>query len=152
VGIFLLLPVLGWGAVRFAMAMHDRCARLGDLFSGFSNYGAALGSMLVLTLVMFGVGIPADVLANVGASTKNEIYTLASFVLNLAIGWLVTPRWMFAPFLIVEDGLNAMDALHRSWELTRPQRWRMVGLLITMSVVLAAGLVCVIVGLIPATV
>src|SRR5262249_9167821 len=43
IGIVFVVPVLFWGGYAFFLAMHDGKARVGDLFSGFSRYGQALG-------------------------------------------------------------------------------------------------------------
>src|SRR5882672_3480827 len=46
VGLFLVLPVLAWGGTRFTLNVIDGGGEVGDLFSGFSDYGRVLGTML----------------------------------------------------------------------------------------------------------
>ena len=42
IGLFVLVPVLAWGAVHALLRMHDGGGRFADLFSGFECYGSAL--------------------------------------------------------------------------------------------------------------
>jgi uncharacterized membrane protein len=42
IGLFVLVPVLAWGAVHALLRMHDGGGRFADLFSGFERYGSAL--------------------------------------------------------------------------------------------------------------
>ena len=51
IGIFLGVPIVFYGMTKFLLNAHDGRAEFGDLFSGFSNYGAILGRMLVFGIL-----------------------------------------------------------------------------------------------------
>src|SRR5438067_8082209 len=52
IGILAVLPVLGWGFTKLFLNAYDEKAEFGDLFAGFSRYGEALVSMIVLGLCL----------------------------------------------------------------------------------------------------
>jgi hypothetical protein len=152
IGIFLLLPVLFWGVIRFFLAMRDGDASFGDIFSGFSSYGMALGSMLLFILVSFVLGLPAQILMQVGAYTESGLMQFAGFVVNMAVSFLVSPRLAFAPFLTVDSGMGMTDALRHSWQVTERVKWKLIGLIVVSMLVCLAGFLCLIIGLFPASV
>lgn len=80
------------------------------------------------------------------------------FILLIVPGIILAIGWSFAPYLVIEQGAGPVDALKRSWELTKGNRWTLfllglafiginilgfcallVGLLVTLPVTTFAG-------------
>ncbi len=152
IGIFLVVPVLAWGMFLFFLKMRDGGAQFGDAFSGFSRYGAALGPILVFSFVSILIGLPGQILTQVGSIQQRWMLYAVGLVLSLVVAFLVNPRLSFAPFLIVERGLGGVEALRSSWGLTDRVKWKLIGLVLLSGVVVTAGLLAFIVGVIPASV
>jgi hypothetical protein len=152
IGIFLLVPVLIWGGVRFFLAMHDREAEFSDLFAGFSRYGEALVSMLVFALAMFLLQLVAQALSAIGSALDSGVLIGVGYLAGIAFSAAVISRFEFAAFLIVDRRMPASEALGRAWSLTQPLVWKVVGLVLLSYAVILGGLLAFIVGVIPATV
>lgn len=155
IGFFVIVPVLLWGGVRFALNAHDGEASIGDGFSGFSRYGEILGSMLVYIILAFLLGLPGSALSyiNMVLGFVGEPSTLLAIVSPLvSLGWTfgVTARLIYAPFFIVDQDMGAVDALRASWETTRPQILNNILLMLLCIPVLLGGMLLLCVGLIPA--
>jgi hypothetical protein len=151
-GLFLVVPVLAWGSYLFALNMLDRRAAFGDLFAGFSRYGDSLVAMLLFGLASFVLGLPGSVLQWAGIAAGSQ--TMISVGQLLAFVWFfaVTIRFIFAPFYIVDQGLPVLDALKASWTASSGQWLSLVGLMFLMFAVMIAGLIALVIGVIPASV
>jgi hypothetical protein len=154
IGIVLALPVLYWGGFYFTLRMHDGGAALKDLFAGFSRFGAALLGMLAFILLTIVLGLPANVLVQAGmnASPPNFGLVALGYLVSFAIAALVTLRLLFAPFLMVDRGLRFGPALSEAWQRTRALKLKIVLLSLTVGAVTLAGVLALIVGVIPALV
>lgn len=152
VGILFALPVLAWGLARFGLNMYDGGARLADVFSGFSRYGRALTAMLGCLAGIMVVSLAAQSVQIVGQLLELGPVYVAGVVLNLAVSVLVLPRLTFAYLLVADQEMGGFDALRRSWEVTRSCKWQVVGLYVVSGLVVLAGALVLIVGVIPASV
>lgn len=150
VGIFLALPVITWGSVYLGLRMHDGGAELGDLFKGFSNYGPALTGMLGCIAVLLLVGLAGQSLQLAGDLTDNNTLRLVGLPVNLAVSFLVSPRLTFAYLFVVDQGLPPMEALRRAWEATSAVKWKIVLMILLQGLIMLAGLLLFVVGLLPA--
>jgi hypothetical protein len=150
IGVFLVVPVLSWGATRFALRMHDGGAKFGDLFSGFSIYTTALVGILVCLLVLLLVGIAGQSVQLAGDFTDNSALSLIGVPINLAVSFLVSPRLTFSYFYVVDRGLPPVEALRRAWEDTGPVMWKLAVMVLLGFVILAAGTLLLLVGILPA--
>ncbi len=154
-GIFLALPVLYWGAYVFFLRMHDGdTAKIGDLFSGFSHYGRALGGMLGFFLVSIVASIPGTVLSQVGASSTppDLTWVVLGNAVAIFISLFVTSRLNFAPFLMIDRGLGVFEAISESWARTAQLKVKVALLTLFMFVVVFLGALVFLVGMIPAMV
>ncbi len=152
VGFFLLLPVLGWGAIRFALRMHDGGAELRDLFAGFSLFGTALVGILVVGVAFVLLGALGQSIQWTADLTGESWLYVIGVPVSLAASLLIGPRLGFAYFYVVDRGLGPVEALQRSWQMTSPLKWKVVALLLLNYVVLLAGLLALLIGLIPASI
>jgi len=149
IGIVLVLPVLTWGATYFALRMHDGRAEFADLFAGFSRYGDALVGMLVLFVLMFLIGLLGSSLQVLGAGIGSKGLENFGTLVSWAFALFVTSRLGFSYFLVVE-GMSPVEALSRSWSVTSISKWKVAGLVLLSIVIEVAGVLALVVGVIPA--
>jgi hypothetical protein len=149
IGIVLVLPVLTWGVTYFGLRMHDGRAEFGDLFAGFSQYGSALTGMLGCIVLIMLVGIVGQSVQLVGDFSGNETLSIVGGFITVAFAIFVTPRLTFAYFFVVE-GVPPAESLSRAWEVTGPTKWKIVALVFIGIAVMVAGMLALVVGLIPA--
>jgi hypothetical protein len=152
IGIVLLLPVLGWGAILFLLRMHDGGAELGDLFAGFSCYGTALAGILVVGLAFTLLSGSVQVI-QIAAERTGEPWLYFLWVLvYLGVFFLVVPRLAFAYFYVVDRDMGPVEALQRAWRVSSPLKWKLAALLLLNYVVIIAGLLALVIGAIPASI
>ena len=152
IGIFLVWPVLGWGTVRFYLNMTDQKATFNDLFAGFSNYGTALVGTLVLAISLQILGLIGQSVQYMGQFAGNNELMFAGLVINLFWVFGVMLRLYFGILYLVDQELGPIEALQASWEATRGQGFKLIGLALASAAVVVAGLIALLVGVIPASV
>lgn len=150
VGGFLVLPVLIWGGFRFALNVIDGSAEAGDLFSGFSDYARVLGAMLVLSILMGLLYLVGQSLAIVGQVAGSAMLTFIGTLANLAWSLGVMPRLAFVWYYVVDQNLDAVEALRTSWRVTSDQKLTCLLLGIVSGIIPVIGVLFLIVGVIPA--
>jgi uncharacterized membrane protein len=155
IGIFVVVPVLFWGAIRFTLNANDGQATVGDVFSGFSRYGEALGGMIVYFILSIVVGLPGSALSylNMALGFMGEPSTLLAILAPVAsLVWMfaVTVRLFYAPFFMLDQEMGAVEAMKASWEATRPQILNNILLLLLFIPVCLGGMLLLFVGIIPA--
>jgi uncharacterized membrane protein len=84
-------------------------------------------------------------------------YIVASIIASIAIGigfmLLIVPgvllaiRLGFFPYIIVDEGAGPVEALQRSWELTRGSFWHLLGLGFVFGLLNVLGAVALLIGL-----
>lgn len=150
IGIFLVIPVLGFGATLFGLRMHDGNASFSDLFAGFRNYGAALAPMLAVMLVLVLVSLAGQSVQMAGDFMGNRTVVVVGFLVNIGVSFMVGTPLNFAYFYVVDQGCTAGEALSLAWSSTRKAKWKIIGLIFLGAVVSIAGLLALVVGIIPA--
>ena len=146
----LVVPPLAWGMTFFYLNVVDRRESFGDLFAGFSFYGTALIAMLgwyVCTFLISFIGSTVDML---GSAVGSGLLIALGSLFSLAWALFVTARLYFAPFFIVDHGMGPVAALRASWEITSEQRLRTAGLTLLTAAIMLAGVIALLIGLIPA--
>jgi len=69
------------------------------------------------------------------------------FILLIVPGIILAIGWSFAPYLVIEQGAGPVDALKRSWELTKGNRWTLFLLGLALIGINILGFCAVFVGL-----
>ncbi len=146
-GIFLVIPVLGWGLTRFMLNGVDDKPEFGDLFSGFSVYGQALVSMLAYGICYTALVLPPMAVYGVGIAAKSPAI--------MGVGMLVLMVWMygfmvrfyFAPFFMVDQGMGAVDAMKAAWNATKDQKLNVFLLALLSGIVVLIGELALLIGL-----
>ena len=124
---FLFKPVINYGErYLFLKAMRDEEADLKLLFEGFrSKYlKIVLANLIVVALAVIG------------------------FVMLIIPGIIVLVRLAFVPFLVMDKDLEPMQAVEKSWQLTRGHGWKIFWMAILSFFILIAGLLVFFVGII----
>ncbi|MCP5055904.1 MAG: hypothetical protein GY937_04170 [bacterium] len=149
IGIFLVWPVLFYGVGAFLLAVHDGRANFDDLWAGFRNYGTTLGSGLLFFFLMALLSYVGQIPVFLGMLTESTGLTVAGQLVNL-IWAFVLVRFYFAFFIWVEQSAAPTEAIRRSWTMTGPVKWKLIGLLFVMGAIYMVPLVPIIALFIPA--
>lgn len=136
---FFVFPVLYWGMLKILLRSLDQIPSLDDLFSGFQDFVTVWPQMILYLILAFLIAIPGSI-AGEAANLTLSAMGGDSGALGVAGGFLsmvisgawtlgIVVRFFAAPYLVVDEGLSATDALLRSWNLTGGSNWPMVILL-----------------------
>jgi hypothetical protein len=124
---FLFLPVIKYGEkYLFLNAMRDEEIDLRYLFEGFKTkyLKIVLANLIVVALTVIG------------------------FVLLIVPGIIVLCRLVFVPLLVMDKDLEPMQAVERSWQMTRGHGWKVFGMGILSFFILIGGVIVFFVGII----
>jgi len=98
-----------------------------DMFESFQNYlNAVLANLLVGVIV--GIG----------------------FVLVIIPGIIFACKLVFVPYLVVDRKMQVIEAIKESWRMTNGHAWTVFGMGLLAIPIAIAGLICLVVGIIPA--
>jgi len=147
IGYFVLVPVLGWGMTKFLLNMHDGRPEVGDLFSGFSNYGKVLGRMLLAVLIVGAAGIASESLVFIGQYLKSTPIQALGWVVYCAAFALVLGRLYFAFFFIVDQDMPTIQAFSAAWQATQGKGLKIFLLLIVAGLIGGLGVLALCVGM-----
>ena len=127
-GVFVSGP-LSFGASYFYLkAMRGDEFELQDIFTAFrENYlQVVLASFLYTAIIVIG------------------------FFLLIIPGFIMAIRLSFVPYLVMDEGLEPIDAIKASWEMTRDFSGKILLFGFMAFVVAICGLVMLVIGVIPA--
>ncbi len=124
----LLLPAFEYGAdLMFIQAVRNQELDFKDLLAGFRNYlNVVLAHLLVTALV--GIALIALILP----------------------GIFVACRLVFVSYLVIDKGMEPIEAVETSWKMTKNHYWKVLALALTSLLIGLGGLLLLVVGLIPA--
>lgn len=125
---FLIGAPLNYGNAFVELRVsRDETPVLSDLFEGFRHYAAVLGSAFLTGLAV-----------------------VIGLVFLIIPGIWIGLRLSTTPFMVVDRGLGAVDAIKASWSLTRGHALRILGFFLLAIPVMFLGLLALVVGVIPA--
>jgi uncharacterized membrane protein len=81
---------------------------------------------------------------------------LVSVIVGIGIALLIVPgiifacRLAFVPFIVMDQKLEAVEAIKKSWEMTKGYSWTIFGMAVMSFFIAIAGLICLGVGIFPA--
>jgi hypothetical protein len=150
IGVFLLVPVIAWGGLAALIAAFDGRGELRLLFSGFREYGRALGSMWGIILLSIAVSLPGQAAVFAGEYSGDPRLAALGALINLAWNLALLPLG-FAAYFAVDRRVGPLEAFRRSWSYTQGQ-WLSIFLLTLAGLAIAIlGLLALVIGLIPAS-
>jgi uncharacterized membrane protein len=124
----LLLPVFEYSAdLLFVHAIRNQPLVFKNLLAGFRNYLDVVLAHLLATAL---IGI--------------------AFVALIIPGIIVACRLAFVSYLVMDKGLDPIAAVETSWKLTKGHGWEIFGLALISILIFFIGLLCLIVGVLPA--
>ena len=147
-------PAIIWGVMHYHLEVYEGRGEFGDVFSGFRELGPALSGFLLLFLCSFAISLPGQALSFVGAQSDSLVLVLITNLLSLAASiavMLISLRWSFASWFIVEHRMNGVDAIRASWRATRGQWVTLFLLGLASCGVILIGMICLGIGVFPAT-
>jgi hypothetical protein len=151
---WILIPIYGWAKFSALSALISRLA-FGHLTNqpesikngqDFVNSGkwSFLGTLFLMMLAIIGIGIIsaiayfiigigiAGVITNFGQGNTGAL--VISIILGLVLGivallgilWLFTRFYLYDVPLAIEDDIDSLSTISRSWELTKGHVWRIL--------------------------
>ncbi len=125
---FLLRPVCDYAADRlFLQGVRKIKVNVAEIIIGFKNYM----NIVLANLLVFGlVGI--------------------AMVALIVPGIIVACRLVFTSYLVMDKGMDPIQAVETSWKLTRGHGWKIFGLGFTSIFIFILGLCLAFVGVLPA--
>jgi uncharacterized membrane protein len=126
---FLVLPVFRYGArMMFLQGVRGQVPDFEQLISGFrKNYlNIVLANLLVCALV--GIGLVCIIIP----------------------GIIIACRLVFTPYLVMDRGLDPIQAVEESWRLTRGHGWKIFFMGFITIFLFIGGLICLFFGVLVA--
>ncbi len=123
---FLFVPVIKYGEkFLFLKAMRDEETDLKVMFEGFRTQylNIILANLIVTALVAIGV------------------------VMLIIPGIIIACRLAFVPYLVMDQNLEAIKAVEKSWQMTKGYGWTIFGMAILSFFIAIAGLLVFGVGI-----
>jgi hypothetical protein len=147
----LLYVPLGSGTTAVCLAqLKGRRWTFGDFFSGFRHWGPLAGVGLASQIVALFVMVPYAIILPLAIQKQNPQLLLVlgpAVLIGLIITLFVQIRFLiFAPALIFDRKLGAMEAMKANWELTRGHFWGLFGVSILMGLITLGGVLACLIG------
>lgn len=126
--VLVLGPLSFGGMYAFLETTRGRRPEVGLLFTAFQRcyWPSVLANFLLFVAIMVG------------------------FALLFVPGVFLAVRLAFVPFLVVDEGRDPADAFRESWRRTAPIAWTVFGVMLLAVPIALAGLLLLVVGVIPA--
>jgi len=126
-GIIVLGPISYGANWLFLKAVRNEPFKTYDMFMAFQNiWNVVIANILVGVIV--GIG----------------------FALLIVPGIIFACRLAFVSYLVMDQKMEAIEAVKKSWEMTRGYSWTIFGMAIMSFFMALAGLICLGVGIFPA--
>ena len=123
----LLMPVINFGAdLMYLRGMRNEKINIREMFDGFRNNYLNIVLANLLTFAIIGLG----------------------FVFLIVPGIILACRLAFVPYLVMDKNMGPVEAVEKSWEMTRGYGWKIFGMGMLAIPVFILGLLCLVVGVI----
>ena len=123
----LFVPVINYGLKYvFIKAIRDEDTEVKYLFEGFKTkyLKIVLANLIVFVLIILG------------------------FALLIVPGIIAVCRLAFVGYLVMDKDMEPMQAVEKSWQMTRGHGWKIFGMGILSFFIIIGGLICLFVGVI----
>ena len=81
------------------------------------------------------------------ASIIQGIIVLAGFILLIIPGVILAVRLQYVTYLIIDKNLGPIEAIKKSWNITRGHAWNLFFFGVILGLINILGLICLVVGL-----
>ena len=127
--LIVLTPVSYGSTMVFLKAVRGEPFKASEIFYAFQQiWNIVLANLLVGVIV--GIG----------------------FILLIVPGIIFACKLAFVPYLVMDQKMEAMDAVRKSWNMTKGYSWTIFGMGIMSFFIVLGGLICLFVGIIPAVI
>ncbi len=125
--LFVVYPVRYSAAFLRLRAVRNESFEVKEIFDVFKNYlNVVLAALLSISIIVIG------------------------FIFLIIPGIVFACRLAFVPYLVMDKKLDPVKAVEESWSLTKGYGWRIFGMGLLALPIAIAGLLLLVVGLIPA--
>ena len=128
-GFLVILPITYGISWIYLRAVRGEPFRVQDIFLSYQSFGQVLIANILVGLII-GLGI----------------------VMLIVPGIIFACKLAFVPYLVVDRKLDATDAIRTSWKMTAGHTGTIFMMGIASFFVILLGLICLLVGIIPATI
>lgn len=156
-----VVPVVAFGTYKITLEAVDGNAEFRTQFSGFDDFQGtwlSFGALLLMLLAVgFGMGAVTaplsysdTILVELGVINNMADAMLATIPIKLlgsAMSSAITVRFILAPFMMVDRGDGAYEAMINSWNLTGPVWLRLFGGYVALGLLNLIGLLACGVGI-----
>ncbi len=126
-GFIVLFPVSYGTSWVYLKAVRGESFRATDIFFGFQRFGNVILAGILMGVII-GLG----------------------FVFLVIPGIIFACKLAFVPYLVMDEKLEATEAIRRSWSMTRGHSGTIFLMGLTSFLIILLGIICLIVGVIPA--
>ncbi len=171
-----LVPLVGWFAGFlvsphitagvawiFVLKLRGEEVEFGDVFAGFSRcygklvlvgliqFGVGVAIIVAFMIPMFAVGLYLETLETMEGGTPPDLSGTQALGMGLIVGALfvfLSARFILSNLAAIDRPASAVDAFRFSWRVTSGRFWTILGLMIVMMLLVMAGALALIIGLI----
>ena len=108
------------------------------------------GGMLVGGLIYMGLTVLFQSLQLYGTAIDDSSLSLLGNLVTIGFSIFVSPRLLLFGFYVVDQDMDGVTALQAAWNHTSAAKWKCAGMVVITWLLLLAGLLLLIVGVIPA--
>lgn len=74
------------------------------------------------------------------------IFVILGLIFFIVPGFIIMVRLAFAPYIVIDKKMAAMDAIKKSWNMTKGHSWTIFFMIILAILAIIGGLVALVVG------
>jgi len=127
--LLVVMPVSYGCSWVYLKAIRGDSFRFQDVFFAYQSFG----NILVANLLVF-------------------LIVVAGFIMLIVPGIIFACKLAFVPYLVMDEKMEAVDAVRKSWNMTRGFSWTIFLMGFLSIFVAIGGLICFIVGIFPAAI
>jgi uncharacterized membrane protein len=143
---FLVYGPLGFGwAYMTLRAVRSEKIEINHLFQAFHRYGQSVLAYLLIT-----VFTSAPLIIAVVITIFSPLLGVMLIIVAVIVAIIVVCKLAFTPFLLLDQKLNAFEAIKASWKMTDGHAGTVFLIYLLGIPIAIAGVLCFIIGIIPA--
>jgi hypothetical protein len=123
------IPLQFGTAYSFLLAARREKLEIDHVFRGFQDYWNSVGAGLLVMLIV-----------------------ICGLILLIIPGLVFACKLAFVPYLVTDRKMSASAAIQKSWEMSRGHAMEVFAIMLIGILLAVAGLICLIVGVIVATI
>ena len=161
---YFLAVLMGLYVISLTLNIYEKNKE--DPKLNFDKYIKFLGTNLLVALIAYGpmfilvsiwglytfLASAKGVDINVINSGTNSFYSIKTMipiliVLNMPLFFYMIVRLSFVQYAVVDKDINPLQAVKKSWQITKGNMWQVLYLFIMISIMIMIGALCIGIGL-----